>query len=329
MKVLADLHHGDLYYSLHLLFEKRLGFELYHPIGTDWYEEGYWHIFNHPATVQQYLSLEQAARVEDDIYYILDATKENHYRRGVTLATFKDMKFDIILSSIPSHIKPFNKLIQLYQPQAKHIFQVGNAWGNPGEVQNILSSTAPFFVTPNINACFYHQEFDLDMFSYTAPQDNTSVGSYIHYMKGLDVLECYKKTLSDWLFTTCGASMDISFQQTRLLAEHIQSTGWVWHYKPEGDGYGHILHNAYACGRPTIINTNHYQGKLGSLLLEDKVTCVDISQRSVYDNAALLRQLANPEEHQAMCERAYKRFCDVVNFDEEEVKIRKFIQNLR
>jgi len=55
MKVFADLHHGDLFYSLQLLFEKRLKAELYRPVGIEWWKEGFWNVFNHPATAQQYL----------------------------------------------------------------------------------------------------------------------------------------------------------------------------------------------------------------------------------------------------------------------------------
>src|SRR5690242_6385574 len=41
MKVLADYHHHDLWESLELLCA-RLGWDLYRPIGMDWYEQGYW-----------------------------------------------------------------------------------------------------------------------------------------------------------------------------------------------------------------------------------------------------------------------------------------------
>lgn len=64
MKVLADHHHDDLYESLRILFEDRLGWELYRPIGTEWYTEGYWDVYNHPDTVTQYLGLQIGAEFQ-------------------------------------------------------------------------------------------------------------------------------------------------------------------------------------------------------------------------------------------------------------------------
>jgi len=348
MKVLCDLHHTDLYYSLQLLFEKRMGFEMYRPIGLEWQQEGFWHVFDHPATALQFLGTDQATnrpvgingpfpdhellnknyRIEDGIYYVTSPT-EGKLQRAVTLPKFKEMDFDILISSIPAHIQPFNQLISQFQPKAKHIFQVGNIWGRQSGVQNILASTAPFNTPPTVNTVFYHQEFDLDVYKYIPPITSTVVNSYIHYMSELDLLGQYNSLLNSLDFTTYGAGMDDVLHGSQYVADAMASAGWTWHVKPGGDGYGHILHNSYACGRPAIIKENHYAGQIGSLLLEDGVTCVDISKRSVYENVALLRQLSRPEAHQAMCERVYKRFKQVVDFDTEEVKLKKFLEDLK
>lgn len=42
MRALVDRHQADLYYSLQLLFEDRLGVQLFTPIGHEWWDEGYW-----------------------------------------------------------------------------------------------------------------------------------------------------------------------------------------------------------------------------------------------------------------------------------------------
>jgi hypothetical protein len=350
MKVFCDLHHADLYYSLQLLFEKRLEYEMYRPIGLEWYEQKLWAVYDHPATAQQYLGLDQAIvkpkdvhgnyledrdilnkryRFEDGIFYIQDPTK-NKVQRGITLEKFKDMKFDILVSSIPAHINIFNQLIKLYQPQAKHIFQVGNAWGNQPGVKNILSSTAPFYTSNDINIVFYHQEFDLDIYKYTLPTIHTYVNSYIHYMQEMDLLQLYKNTLSNWLFKTYGAGMEDYTRGSEDMGKRMADSGWTWHVKPGGDGYGHVLHNTYACGRPAIIKKNYYNGKIANNLLEDKITCIDVSSRSVHENVILLRQFSQPDYHIPMCERTYKRFTECVNFDWEfENKIKPFLERLR
>jgi hypothetical protein len=352
MRILADFHHTELYHSLKLLFEGRLGFELYRQIGMEWQEQGYWKVFDHPATALQFLSINQQEdpgppgldgevfekedlenweyAFQDDIYYVRDFSKDV-INKAITLDKFKDTKFDILIASIPQHINPFLELIRRYQPQAKLIFQVGNSWTHFPGVKNILSSTAPFAINPGVNICFYHQEFDLNIFRYVPPEseNNKVVNSYIHYMKELNVLDVYKTHLPDWRFTTYGAGMDDVLHNQFDISNTIINSGWTWHIKPEGDGYGHSLYNSYACGRPTIINCNYYAGKSADTLLEDTVTCIDIGNRGVPDNIEVLKNFSNPDAHAQMCENAYNRFCEVVNFDEEEIRIRKFIENLR
>lgn len=351
MRILADLHHGDLYYSLQLLFEKRLSGQLYRPIGMEWYTEGYWNIYPDPRTAQQYLALDQSINIpkdifgnylkphhllnanytfEDGIYYVEDPTKDK-VQRAITLDKFKEIKFDIIISSIPQHIGPFNKLISLYQPQAKHIFQVGNSWGHQPGVKNILASCAPFSAPRDVNVCFYHQEFDLDTYKYTLPDSSNvkKIRSYIQLMQDLNVLANYKQKLSEYQFKTYGAGMDDNVSKSCDLSLLMATSGWTWHVKPGGDGYGHILHNTYACGRPTIINSNYYNGKLGSQLLIDKITCIDISKHPIQEASNLIRHYSQPDEHQKMCENSYKRFKEVVDFNEEEQRIRTFLSVLR
>lgn len=341
MKILADFHHQDLYYSLQLLFEKRLGWELYRPIGLEWYQEGYWHIYPHIDTARQYLALDQACisplsplhclntnyYIDDGIYYILDSSKDK-VQRAITLDKFKEMKFDILLSSMPPHIKPFNKLIQLFQPQAKHIFQIGNPGWWTNEVQNIMCGAISRRPDPRTNIVYYHQEFDLDIFQYKPPVVKERVNSYIHYMDNIPLFHSYKDQLPGWEFNNYGAGFPVCIHKSADLAKAMQNSGFTWHYKPLGDGYGHVLHNTYACGRPAIINTNHYRGMQGSALLEDNVTCIDTSCHSQQSIVSLLESMT-PEEHTLRCERAYRRFKDVVNFDEEEIRIRKFLEDLR
>lgn len=349
MKVLADLHHADLYYSLQLLFEKRLGAELYRPIGLEWYTEGFWNVFPHPDTAGQYLGLNQAInipkdvhgnplprgarvneeyRFEDGIYYVTDVTK-GKIQRAITLEKFRSMEFDIVLSSIPAHIEPFNRLIAQSQPRAKHIFQVGNAWGHQRGVKNILASAAPFAVPDGVNACFYHQEFDLDVWRYVPPTNHSTVYSWIHWMLRKDLMNTFASRLPGWTFRSFGAGLEDHVMETDKQAEKMRESGWTWHYKPEGDGYGYAPHRACATGRPLIVWGEFYKGKLAGQLMEDLVTCVDIGRRSIEESIRILGRLSNPEEHIRMSEAAHRRFAEVVDFDREFVEIRRFLENLR
>ena len=348
MRVFCDHHHQALFNSLQILFEDRLGWELYRPIGTEWFDQGYWMVYNHPATVNQFLGIHQGeklldthgdpypeeaqvnkhAELRDDIYFIKDISHEKHHK-AVTLDIFKDMEFDIVISSIPAHISRFNRLIAEHQPKAKHIFQVGNAWGHQADVKNILASTAPFPVPAGINTCFYHQEFDLNVFKYQPPTITGVVNSYVHYMRKPEIMTAVAGFLPPWKFTTYGAGMMDSLPGIHPMAAAMTNSSFTWHYKPEGDGYGHTLHNSYACGRPAIIWGDQYKGKLADALFQDGVTCIDARGKTPHQIATSLVTYGPPAKHARMCEAAYNRFKEVVDFDEEAATIKKFLENLQ
>lgn len=348
-RVLVDLHHADLFYSLQLLFEKRLGAEVFRPIGMEWYTEGYWHVYPHINVARQYLGmdnsiihkdvhgqpLDKSAWVNasyttsgDGIYYVMDVTKDK-LNRGITLEAFKETEFDIIISSIPAHIRPFNELIRLYQPRAKHIFQIGNSWTFDPDVRNIMSSASPFPTTKH--AIFYHQEFELDTFHYEPPQGVATVSSFIHYMQEMDIRNRFAAMLPDWTFRSYGAGMpEGNICKTAEIADRMRESDFIWHVKPGGDGFGYNIHEAYAVGRPVITRMHHYRGKLAEQLLTDQETCIDLDRYTEQEVASQLEYYnTNPEEHLALCQRAYDRFGKVVDYDQEFEELKTFMEDLR
>lgn len=349
MRVFCDMHHMDLFYSLQLLFEKRLGWELYRPIGMEWWNEGLWAVYNHPSTAKQYLSTEQAIdvpkdvhgfslperlrhnsvyRYEDGIYYVEDPSK-GKVNRGITLARFKEMKFDFLVSSMPPHIPIFNELIRRWQPHAKHIFQVGNMWGQQPGVSNILASTAPFSVPRGVNICFYHQEFDLGVFRPAPPGKDRKVFSFIHYMREMELNLDFRRVMPGWEFRTFGGGMEGDLCRSSDIASKIGEAAFVWHIKPEGDGFGHIIHNVFAIGRPPIVKMSHYAGKLAGSLMVDGVTCINIEGVPVEYSAQRIESLFSSGGYEEMCNAAGSRFREIVNYDQEETAIRSFLERAR
>ncbi|MEK6881264.1 MAG: hypothetical protein AABY22_16705, partial [Nanoarchaeota archaeon] len=158
MKVFTDFHHGDLYYSFQLLFEKRLGWELYRPIGTDWQSEGFWKIADpygdNSDTIMQFLGISPGWKPKDqtpplndvsykegDVYQLFEYPHGTRHK-AITLETFKEMDIDIVIASIPAHFAPFQRLIDLYKPKAKLICHFGNILWNVTdhpEVKNIMA----------------------------------------------------------------------------------------------------------------------------------------------------------------------------------------------
>ncbi len=219
MKVFCDMHHGALFYSLHLLFEKRLGWELYYPIGEDWFTQGYWKIAepyaNDAGTIRQFLSPEAIGfdqyksingdnYYKDGVYYCYDPVQD-YQRKAITLERFKEMDIDIVISSYQPHDESFARLIREYKPKAKHIAQMGNAYQTT-EVRNVMCSTMPYAVPADKNVVFYHQEFDLNVFCYKPPERVTKITSFVNILPRKEIYELYKTRLTEFDFKAYGES---------------------------------------------------------------------------------------------------------------------------
>ena len=141
MRVFTDYHHSALYHSLQLLFEKRLGWELYRAVGPEWYHAGFWKVYDHPHTVNQFLGLQQASEVpldvhgdpltenecknkhyavEDGIYYIQDPVHESNHR-AVTLERFKEMGFRILAAPQPGEAFDYEDIAFVFAKQGLNI----------------------------------------------------------------------------------------------------------------------------------------------------------------------------------------------------------------
>lgn len=362
MKVLADLHHFDLYHSFQLLFEQRLGWELYRPIGYDWVNEGYWKLCDerYPVVRQGYLSTEdglcsqalqpywnqrdagwarfatELVRVgnikrEDDGICLVEDLSKNTYQKGITLDRFKDESFDIIISSVPQHFESFEILRQKYQPKARHVFHIGSVVGCvvPPNAKNIMTHALPKFMPSEAHYIIYDQEFSLETFSYSHPISHHDVRSYVHFPESQGLWEAMGL---DWDFSFVGktlARLEETIIRSSDLSKCISDSAFTWHIKLGGESYGHILHNSYACGRPIIVNGFDYIGSRGGRLLEDMVTCIDVTRRNPEQLREKLLYAGREDIHERMCASAYSRFSNLVDFDSEFKELQLFLQELR
>lgn len=338
-RVFCDYHHGGLYYSLHLLFEKRLGWELYRPIGLDWFYQGYWKIAepygNNIDTVCQYLdtnlrtwslfeNMNGDYMSSDGIYHTYDGSEGFHHK-AITLEKFKELDIDIIISSIPTHDMTFRKLIKDYKPNATHISQVGNIYQH-SNVPNVLCSTIPTSVISGQNVVFYHQEFDLDKFFFVPPMNFNRISSLVPLLPMRNLFEGYRRTLPEFEFRAYGPGCpDGNITGTNNIAKTMQQSTFGIHLKPEGDGFGHVIWNWAFCGRPLIIYGSHYRNKSAGVFLKDGITCIDIEGLSVTEGASKIRYYAEPERHRLMCQNIYNLAKENCDFDKEEIEIRKFL----
>lgn len=339
MRVLTDYHHGGLYGSLHKLFVERLGFELYRPIGIDWFEGGWWQVaapYGHAKdTINQYLAIDNRPwhpyeylngnrKQVGEVYHIYDPENAITHR-AITLETFKEMQFDLVIATHPLH--EFWVGLLKHQPNAKFIMQLGNE-NQTTVAKNVMSSVWAYKPQAEQNVFYYHQEFPMDHLGWEDPQTHTSITSMVHLLPCPEIYDRYKSILPDFTFKAYGMSCPDGIPGTKdELGKIMKSTAFGWHIKP-ADGYGHLIHQWYACGRPVITKGDYYFGKTGGLLLTDGETCIDLDKHSEKENCDLIRYWSHPDNHIRMCKNAYARFKEVVNFDDEAQRFTEWIKTI-
>jgi len=341
MNILADFHHQGLYYSLQLLFEKRLGHHMFRPIGMEWFEEGFWKINDQVDTAKQYLDIDSQPKDNtqplnnkingyEGIYHFSDL---HHYSAnyGITLETFKKMDIDIVIASIPQHIEPFKKLAEM--KGAKFIFQMGNVF--PGVdlygIPNFMLNTIPPNLPDACNWIRYHQEFPLDIFQPTTFAPSRLITSFINVYRenaGYTDYAALKSIMPDFEFKSYGGQCDDgTITGIDNLSAAIQDSVFVFHSKYGGDGYGHILYNTMACGKPVITRISDYKGKMGEELLIDGETCIDLDKHTFEEVKNKIENIP-PYRYAYMCQAAYNQFTSKVDFAYEASMIEDFINNL-
>jgi hypothetical protein len=380
MRVFTDFHHASLLNSLIMLFEGRLGGRVYRPIGKEWFDEGYWKVYDHPATVEQFLGIGGATpdgtdpvnsvqeRVDWGGKVLPDGSHENdgetYYchdidsgftNRAITYKSFMESKkWDYVIASIPQHIEPFRRLCDLHPSHPKLIFQIGNAWNIDANLARNLdgvmsSALLPFGLNMNgrngkpLLAVTYHQEFDLTVFTprpLPAPAIqfvySNQISSFVNcfsldqlFAMDWGLFQQVESQMPGWVFKCFGGQCrDGAKHGSAEIADEIRHSMFVWHTKVGGDGYGHIIHNVSACGRPLIVRKSQYQDKMADALLIDGETCINIDGLSIPEIIQKIEHFSQPDIWREMCQKTHENFKRVVNFDAEFKTIQYFLDNL-
>lgn len=360
-RVFADFHHLSLLRSLVMLFEERLGYKLYRPVGMDWWEQHYWCVSDTTDssllmnTALQYLSFSQRLTlVEGDVRHDVKAQVnvfdplnpvgedgefyfmtpgDNWISRACTLDYFKRNKFDILIATVPQHIPLFQKLIEDFQPEAKLIFQVGNQWEFDRPGLNVLASVRPKPVQ-HANAIFYHQEFPLDVFTYTPPEPTKKIYSFVNCLArdaGEADFRALEKSAPDYEFKSYGHVCRDGFIAGDIaLAEKMREAQVFFHVKRPLDGFGHVIHNAYAMGRPVIGRRQYSMSGLAGELLISPDTFLDLDSVTRSHVMAVIDEWTrDPIALRQVGDVVHQRFVDAVNFDEDAERVRVWLEDLR
>lgn len=353
--VFTDFHHASLLNSLILLFEKRLGGQVFRPIGRDWYDKGYWFVYDHPSTIEQYLGIGGAtpdgtARLNEPymkshfqregIYYCRDIDS-GFYNKAITTDAFLSVPFDIVIASIPEHVEPYQRLCELHPNRPKLIYQIGNEWNIPNNAARNVMASANIIMPPiQVNFVGYHQEFDLDIFKfepYNYDHEFNEINSFVNcfgvqdnFTDDWNTFLRVENEMPDYRFNSYGGQCrDGAAHGSRQLAEKMKQSMFIWHTKAGGDGYGHVLFNSAAMGRPLIVKKEYYAGKLGEKLLIDGVTCITIDGLSVEHIVEKIRFYSQEALHRAMVNNVYQNFKQNVDFNADAERIKIFLDNLK
>ena len=341
VNVFCDLHHSDLYWSLHALFERRLGWRLFRPIGREWFDAGFWKIAepygNPPDTIHQYLGttakpwgvgcLNSNPIARDGYFEVADPSHDNFTHRAMTFDQFRDARFDLIVSCYgPSHDVAYDRLRDLYQPQAERLAQMGNVFQKT-HCKHVIHS-APYVPEPWQHALYYHQEIDRALFYPTAPDPTTrKITSCVNLLPHREIFDAYKAALPDVEFRAYGASCPDGFLLgAKSVAEKMREANLGWHIKPH-DGFGHTAMGWMASGRAVVTRMDEIReyGHDAPRLFVPGETCIPVDGVRAALGRSVRRGLGSS---MALGENAARRFDEVCNYAAEEVEIRQFLEGV-
>ncbi len=330
-RVLADWHHPALWESLAILFEDRFGWELYSMAGNDWTQHG-WQLRSGPPiswSAADYLCLDGAT--DKGTHY---ERAEREYparpRKMMTPAQAFDTKWDFVLGSVPEHQRNFRSLAA--RLGARFINQIGNAkYDVEPMTDQIVLASAKVRIRQRVPNVTYHQEFDRSVFAPSPILEPLSVSSL---MLRLDWTSCDYRWMAeakdvDW-FAPGGADPLAPEYMAPMskVADIMRGSGWIWHDKRIGDGYGHVLHNAAAMGRPLIGHASHYSGQMGEPFWQDLKTCIDLDRHDPTEALRLIRAIsADQDWHADISRNITETFDRLVDFDAEADAIRSLLDS--
>ena len=342
VRVFADHHHSDLWESLLMLFVDRFGWELYRPYGLDWYEQGMWNFeraVHGDAIARQYCQAWGDDRDMGDWFERDDNVHPGRVHRMLTVDQARAMRPDIVIATLTENEEGLAGFAR--EIGAKFGIQVGNQ-GTANRYDLIdfaMFSTSREFL-PWVPHVTYRQEFSLNDFRFEyPPSDRTYVGTWVQALPSdpgeYDRFLRLAAAMPDLRLRYHGHVGPVdthwggNVETTREVAAQMRSARVGLHFKKWSDGYGHVIHNLFAVGKPVVGTASYYADKLAGPLFVDGVTSFDVQTRTHDEVVAIIRRLVDDDDfHQRVSEASAARFREVVDFDAEAVAIRTMLDGV-
>jgi glycosyltransferase involved in cell wall biosynthesis len=345
MKLLVDYHHHDLWESLELLCE-RLGWTLYRPMGMEWFDEGYWNFeraWHGDAVARQYLTpwgsdLDGNAKRFDPSH--------GRWQNLLTLAEARDLKPDIVMASVAHNHDGLHRFAQ--EVGAKFGLHLGNVRFSHIDMAEDRWDLADFGIVTSIMPMpiekphvVVHQEFSLTDFRHEPPawQGDFRVSSFVNcFPENQNAYAGFRSVAAlrpefDWkVYGSYGGVPEDEYAAGNIdvcakVGDAMRASDVAWHTKQWSDGFGHVIHNWAAVGRPLVGHEWYYRNQLAGPLWQEGVTSFDLTDKSPDEVAGILDRLRNdPGLRLRMGEAMAARFREVVDFDQEEQAIRAMFE---
>lgn len=351
MKVLADYHHHDLWESLQIVFRDRFGWDLYRPIGMDWFDAGYWNFeraWHGDAVARQYLTPWGDDTDLDTHWARADRSHIGRDHLMLTLEQARDLRPDVVIASVAHNHEGFARFAS--EVGATFGIHLGNVRFSEIDMREdrwdlarfgILTTTSP--TPPPRPHVTVHQEFSLtDFRPGPPPRGERPVAS--------SFVNCFPETAwaydeftavarrhpeYDWrVYGAYGSAPLDDYAAGNIgvcaqVADAMRASDVAWHTKRWSDGFGHVIHDWFAVGRPVFGHESYYRDQLAGPLWIDGVTSFDLERRSPDEVDAVLARIRGDEDyHLRLCENAAARFREVVDFDADAEAVRALIESV-
>lgn len=318
MNVFVDfVGHADLYYSMHALFEKRLGFKLYRPSNLDprWSELN---VFT-PQPPGYFTT------TENGIY----SPVHNYEQNLLTFEQFLKTDFVFIVSSSWTNEQPLFDIVQKHKKSTPFIRHVSNIGETPVVAKKcLLAETTP--MPPGIDYIQWHPEQHPDFKPDFCIQLKNTIKSYFNcfpsYQTELKSWDTMKTLLPDFEFRMHGHDCHEPGIHPQDLPEHMRNCTFIWHTKPHGS-CGYVARQALFSGKVLIVKKQYARqyNTLAINYLVDGINCLDLSSRTPHNVAQTLKDWSRPENYTEICTRAYEETKKRINFEVEASQIRTWL----
>lgn len=323
------------------MLTKRLGGKLYRPYGVQWFDQGYFKLYEHPR--KKYPARWLAKQYLEDTIYDFDGETgiSLETERGdldyprlnlLTLEKAKETPIDVVICTVHENEKYFAKLKEFY-PNAKFIRQVGNQLDvtiDDTLYPNLLASALAPYNLFKKHKVIYRQEFDLNLFKYRPINNFNNIYSFQNDLEedeeAWNIWLGLRHKMRNYNFKSYGVgNVDGKIFKKRDLVERMLDSTFIFQRK-FAEGYGHVLANCLCLGRIPIINRETYEkGQLFSDILIDEETCLFLEDTVEKTIEKILR---NTHRTSVIGNNARKLFQETVSFDRDFIDIKHFFENL-